>query len=345
MISAKLKTVIPFMPTQKGMANCILLNQDSVRSTDMEVELSAKIPMPTITAPVLIDKKTLADRVKSGSEIAYRDGELFAVNGSATAKLKMESASDYPTELFSREVFEYYTRLLVSELADILDQSAYAMADRDVRYYLNGMHFGTIKGLMRVQATDGRRLARIDSCIGAKGGEFIIPDTAVKLLQKILKKEKGTVKIEQNGKAVRFSVGIFTLTTKKVDGKFPDCDRVIPVSQPYKATFKKAELLPALEFALTGSNKYCGVGITAVEGGITILACNEEGEETTATVSGSHNLPAGFVIGFAATILIDAITNTKSDAVEWGLTDKNSCLKSVSGDENTVTYVIMPMRL
>jgi DNA polymerase-3 subunit beta len=232
-------------------------------------------------------------------------------------------------------------------LRRLLDKTHFSMAQQDVRYYLNGLLLETGDKVLRAVATDGHRLAlcdaKVDGADGAKT-QVIVPRKGVVELQRLLGDE-GDVTISFGANHVRIVVGDIRFTSKLIDGRFPDYDRVIPDTNPNVVSGSRDALRHSLQRAAILSNeKYRGVRLEFSSNSIRIQANNPDQEEAEDEVEVTY---AGdtMEIGFNVNYLLDALAAVEDDDVEIGLVDPNSsCIVRAPSDEDCL-YVVMPMRL
>ena len=233
------------------------------------------------------------------------------------------------------------------ELAHLLDKTHFSMAQQDVRYYLNGLMLETEKNRLRAVATDGHRLALCDVAMPAVKGakaQVIVPRKGVMELQRLLTGE-GEVQIAVGTNHIRVQLGDRTFTSKLIDGRFPDYDRVIPTVAKNRVTASRDALRGALQRAAILSNeKYRGVRLEFSPDNLRIQANNPDQEEAEDEVEVSYS-GEPMEIGFNVNYLLEALSAVSADEVEIGLVDpSSSCVVSAPQDEKCL-YVVMPMRL
>jgi len=229
----------------------------------------------------------------------------------------------------------------------LIDKTHFAMAQQDVRYYLNGTLLESNGQVLRAVATDGHRLSWCEVALGGPAREMqqiILPRKGVLELQRLLDGE-GEIEIAIGTNHVRVQIGEVRFTSKLIDGKFPEYGRVIPADPPRIMSASREALRAALQrTAILSNEKYRGVRLTFASGLLTVQAHNPEQEEA------EDQLEVSFTgdeieIGFNVSYLLDALGAVETETVEVGLTDANSsCLIRAPGNINT-KYVVMPMRL
>jgi DNA polymerase-3 subunit beta len=233
------------------------------------------------------------------------------------------------------------------KLGELIDSTSFAMAQQDVRYYLNGMLFEVSPDYLRVVSTDGHRLAM--ETLESKNDiasvqQLILPRKGVMELARLLEDE-GDITLVFGQNHIRAAVADFTFTSKLVDGKFPDYNRVLPKGgnkvilgdcQALKQGFSRASIL--------SNEKYRGVRVVLTNGELRIFANNpeqEEAEEVVAVDYQGEELEMGFNVSY----LIDVLSTLRSRQAKITLLDANNSALIESGDESNAMYVVMPMRL
>jgi DNA polymerase-3 subunit beta len=221
------------------------------------------------------------------------------------------------------------------------------MAQQDVRYYLNGLLIEATGKTLRAVATDGHRLALSEISLGhktAKDEQVIVPRKGVLELNRLLETE-GELKVMLGASHIRVEKEGIRLTSKLIDGRFPEYSRVIPKDPANVLTADRHLLRQALQrTAILSNEKYRGVRLELSENSVVMHANNPEQEEAVETLEVEYS-GAGMEIGFNVNYLLDALGAVESETVEVRVTDGNSsCLIVAPGDTST-KYVVMPMRL
>lgn len=235
------------------------------------------------------------------------------------------------------------------ELRQLLEKSAFAMAQQDVRYYLNGLLLEVkIGGILSAVATDGHRLAkatrRVDVSLD-QDVQVILPRKTVLELQRLLGDKENDVQVEISGKFARVSFGSTVVTSKVVDARYPDYDRVIPRGEGRSVRLEREGVRQALvRSAILSSEKYKGVLLDFEPGVLRLKAHNPEQDEAVEEQSVVYEGDR-FAVGFNVTYLLDTLGVISSTEVEVRVLEENGSLRIVEDGEQTNTYVIMPMRL
>jgi DNA polymerase III subunit beta len=229
----------------------------------------------------------------------------------------------------------------------LIDKTHFAMAQQDVRYYLNGLLLETEGASLRAIATDGHRLALCETQLEGRQKvtqQVILPRKAVLELQRILGTE-GNLELGIGTNHVRAQIGDIRFTSKLIDGRFPEYGRVIPAGPTKIIDAERESLRQALQrTAILSNEKYRGVRVAMKPDLMTIQAHNPEQEEAEDEVEVNYKGDE-IEIGFNVNYLLDALGAIDTDRVEIGLTDANSsCLIRAPGATQT-KYVVMPMRL
>ena len=238
-------------------------------------------------------------------------------------------------------------KLSQKDVARLLDKTQFAMAQQDVRYYLNGLLIETSKRRVRAVATDGHRLALCDIPIENQDvtpGQVIVPRKGVMELHRLLGSGQD-IELAIGSNHIRANLDGIRFTSKLIDGRFPDYERVIPSAEASTLKADRETLRGALQRAAILSNeKYRGVRLELSKGTLRIQANNPDQEEARDEIEVDYGGTA-MEIGFNVTYLLDALSAIDGDAIEIDFVDSNSsCLiRAPSGSQTK--YVVMPMRL
>ncbi len=279
-------------------------------------------------------------------QLTLDDKRLTVKAGKSRFALQTLPAPDYPRmNLPDGDA----TRFSVSQktFKRQLAQVAYAMAQQDIRYYLNGLLLIVDGAELRMVATDGHRLAYASSPLETEATrtEVILPRKTVMELARQLADADDTLEVVLAGNQAVFRFGPIELVSKLIDGKFPDYERVIPQNHPQMLSFERTALLAALSrVAILTNEKFRGVRLVLKDGLLRIVSSNNEQEEAQEEIEVDfHGEPLD--IGFNVTYLLDVLNNVASDRIEWHFNDGNSsALLTIPGNEH-FKYVVMPMRI
>src|ERR1700727_3578065 len=326
--------VVERAQTMPILANVLLsVREDrlSVTGSDLEVELVASRQVAgQQTGDVTIPGRKLLDIFRALPEktavTLSAEGDRVNIRaGPSRFALSSLPASEFPVvdDINAQQTLT----ISQADLRKLIDKTHFAMAQQDVRYYLNGMLLETDGKTLRAVATDGHRLAicEMDLKDGGKSGQHqvIVPRKGVLELQRILGTE-GAIELAIGTNHVRAQIGEIRFTSKLIDGGFPEYGRVVPANPGKKVEADREALRAALQrTAILSNEKYRGIRLTARPDLLVIQAHNPEQEEAEDQVEVDY----------------------KGDEVEIGLTDANSsCLIHAPGTVQT-RYVVMPMRL
>ena len=222
------------------------------------------------------------------------------------------------------------------------------MAQQDVRYYLNGMLLEVSTGVLRAVATDGHRLAMcsMQAEIEHEGRhQVIVPRKGILELARLLTEQEAEVGIVLGQHHIRATTGEFTFTSKLVDGKFPDYERVLPRGGDKLVIGERQSLREAFSrTAILSNEKYRGIRLTLAAGLLKIQANNPEQEEAEEEVVVDYN-GGNLEIGFNVSYLLDVLGVMTSDQVRLTLSDSNSSALVQEAGNDDSAYVVMPMRL
>lgn len=322
-------------------------------ATDLEIQVATQTTLTSSAGKqsVTVSARKLQDILRSlveSSRVSLEagDGKLVVRAGKSRFNLQTLPAEDFP-RLADGSSPAAKVGLTQRTLRSLLQLVQYAMAQQDIRYYLNGLLVLIEKDTLILVATDGHRLAYVSTKLDSEypRAEVIVPRKAVLELVKLLAETEDAVELEILQNQVRFRFSGIDLISKVVDGKFPDYTRVIPTN--YKKHFQvdRISLLQALQRASILSNeKFRGVRWVLGDGGLRIVCTNAEQEEAEEELEIDYSNEA-LDVGFNITYLLDVLSNLGSERVDCALGDANSSmLITVPGDKQ-FKYVVMPMRI
>jgi DNA polymerase-3 subunit beta len=327
-------------------------NKLAISATDLEVEMiaSADVDKPE-DGEVTIPARKLFDIVRAlpdGAQLEIKlKGERVGLQaGRSRFTLTTLPASEFPT-VDGIDLVEKVS-LPEEELHDLMEHPAFAMANQDVRYYLNGMLLDLQEHTLRCVATDGHRLAmketQLQTTVSTRR-QIIIPRKGVNELVGLLESDGGEVELEFGRNHLRVRRGDVIFTTKLIDGKFPDYEAVIPLSADKTAVLARDVLRGALQRAgILSNEKYRGVRLELSPGKLRIVAHNPEQEEAVEEVE-AETLVSELAVGFNVGYLLDALGALQGEKARLSLRDaQSSCLVQEVDDERA-QHVIMPLRL
>jgi DNA polymerase-3 subunit beta len=321
-------------------------------TTDLEIQVSteAKLEKAGNQKAVTVSARKLQDILRALPEntlvtLDAQETKLVVRAGKSRFNLQTLPAQEYP-RLAQGAKDSTSIKLPQKQLKAMLQLVQYAMAQQDIRYYLNGLLLLVEKDDLTMVATDGHRLAHATSKLEGSfpRAEVIVPRKAVLELVKLLG-DPGEVIVEISASQARFVFGEIDLVSKVIDGKFPEYSRVIPSNYKNRFQVSRLPLLQSLQRASILSNeKFRGVRWVVTADSLKIICTNaeqEEAEEELEVQYGGEPLD----IGFNITYLLDVLNNLAVESVDCSLGDANSSmLMTVPGDK-AFKYVVMPMRI
>jgi len=345
--------VVERRQTMPILANVLLSAKNgllTVTATDLEVELVAGAEVTVQQAgDITVPGRKLLDIVRALPDEAAvtftLTGEKASLKaGKSRFTLTTLPAGDFP----SIEEINPQLSFDVEQVAlkRLIDKTHFSMAQQDVRYYLNGMLLESDGKSLRTVATDGHRLALCEMELKTKPGtqQVIVPRKGILELQRLLGAE-GPVAVQVGSNHVRITLGAIRFTSKLIDGRFPEYNRVIPANPGRIVKADREALRRALQrTAILSNEKYRGIRLALRQNLLVLSAHNPEQEEAEEEVEVSYE-GEEFEVGFNVNYLLDALAAVDGAEVEVGLTDANSsCLVRAPGG-GTSRYVVMPMRL
>ena len=338
------------------LSNLLLeAKRDSIVLTATDLEMQISLSMDTAAGDELsttISAKKLLDICRSLPEnaeitMSTQDSRIQVKAGKSRFNLQTLPAADYP--VMSRSTTSAVATVTIAQgtLKRLFKQVEFAMAQQDIRYYLNGLLFEINANRLNVVGTDGHRLSFTSTELNQnyEKQELILPRKTVIELIKLLNDSDEEATIEIATGQVNFSFGDIRLISKIIDGKFPDYTRVIPTGHQNSFTVDRMTILLSMQRASILSNeKYRGIRMVLGKDSLRLISTNSEQEEA------EEELEVAFSgdpldIGFNVTYMIDVLNNVSSDNIVFSFADANSsCLVTVPNDSN-YKYVVMPMRI
>lgn len=347
--------VVERKQTHEVMNNLLFVaNEDSleITGTDNEVELKTRIPLiVTETGRSTIPARKLFDICRSLDDNARLDFEVD------TEKAKIKTGKSRFT-LATLPVDEFP---LVDELTDAtavslpqkhlslaIKRTSFAMAQQDVRYYLNGLLLQIGDGTLCCVSTDGHRLALHKTAVEIENTDTIsaiIPRKAINELARLLDDADTDITLNLTGNHLQVKLGALQLTTKLIDGKFPDYEKVVPLPSDNIALIDRDLLKQALSrSAILANETYKGVRLTLAKDQLGIQTNNPKHEEAEDELQIDYS-GQEIEIGFNVVYLLDVLNVIDSETAELNVSDNTSSMVIHPGDDKQSTYVVMPMRL
>jgi len=338
------------------LANTLLYvdeGQLSLTATDMEVELVVRLALEggetgetTLPARKLLDIcRTLPESASLNFDIEGDRARLKS--GRSRFTLATLPAQEFP----ATEAAEFTAQFAVAQgvLRQLLEDTQFAMAQQDVRYYLNGLLLELTPDTLRTVATDGHRLALSEAAVTTgvdTSLQIIVPRKGVQELLRLLEASDEEITLQVGSNHIRIDTGRIQFTSKLIDGRFPDYQRVIPGHSTNVLTAGREVMRQSLTRASILSNeKYRGIRLMLQEGMLRALAHNPEQEEAEEEIEVDYSGDE-IEIGFNVSYLLDALGAIRTERVRAVFADANSsCLILPEDESQNSQYVVMPMRL
>lgn len=322
-------------------------------ATDLEIQITTEITNANQTGPdaaITVAAKKLQEILRvvpDGSKITLdiQDSRLQIKVNKSRFNLQTLPAQDFPKV---HEQLENAEKIEIEQgkLKKLFGMVQYAMAQQDIRYYLNGVLLVIDGFFLKLIATDGHRLAFTSTKLDREYGkiEIILPRKTINELTKLLGDDETKILFELAENQARMTFSDIVLTSKVIDGKFPDYERVIP-NYTNHLTMNRLDILQALQRAAILSNeKFRGVRFVLTEKNLRIISSNSEQEEAQEDMETDYHGTA-LDIGFNVNYLLDGLNNATAQTVTFSFGDPNSSiLITVPGNEE-FKYVVMPMRI
>ncbi|OWT63657.1 DNA polymerase III subunit beta [Candidimonas nitroreducens] len=339
------------------LANILLRkegNKVAFIATDLEVQITthaefgvgAENEATTVAARKLLD--ILRALPESGEvRLGLAGAKLSVQSGKSRFALQTLGAAEFPT-LSQPEKWDVSFSLPQKTLKHLFNMVHFAMAQQDIRYYLNGLLFVFEPGRVRAVATDGHRLAH--SGTEAEGienrQEVIVPRKTVLEMQRLLGDSDDPVAIDVAPGQIRFRFGEVELVSKLVEGKFPDFTRVIPTNYTRHFSVSREALQGSLQrAAILTTDKLKGVRLQLGENLLRISSSNAEQEEAQEELDIDYAHEA-LDVGFNVSYLLDVLGNVKTETVNWSVQpDVNASALITLPEDDQFKYVVMPMRI
>ena len=324
-------------------------------ATDLDLQINesveAQVETPgatTVSAHTLFD---IARKLPEGSQVslAAADGKMAVNAGRARFNLQTLPRDDFP--VIAEGELPTKFELPAATLKEIVDKTRFAISTEETRYYLNGIFWHVTddaQPVLKAAATDGHRLARVTVARpdGAAGMlDIIIPRKCIGELRKLLDEIDGSVEVSLSASKIRFGLGTAVLTSKLIDGTFPDYNRVIPTGNDKILRIDPKSFMEGVDRVSTiASEKTRAVKMALETDKITLSVTSPENGTAAEEVSGDYKSD-GFEIGFNARYLMDILAQVEGDTVEVHLADAAAPTLIRENDKASALYVLMPMRV
>ncbi len=337
------------------LANVLLEPKEGrlyVTATDLDMQITAVADVAgkdgqatTVAARKLHDLlRALPD--DATLNIDTTSNKMTVRAGRSRFNLQTMAAADYPRISLGTDQLQTIS-LPQKDLRALLKRAEFAMAQQDIRYYLNGMLLVIDEGSLQAVATDGHRLSWASLAVPGSytRQEVILPRKTVLELGKLLADSEDPITLDILASQVRFRFGSVELVSKVVDGKFPDYNRVIPTGHGKLIDLDRIELLSAMQRAAILSNeKFRGVRLVLGGGTLKIICTNAEQEEAEEELEVPYQGET-LDIGFNITYLLDVLGNLSSERVHLAFGDANASALVTMPERDDFKYVVMPMRI
>jgi len=341
------------MPVLSNLLFEVSANQVSVTGTNMEVELVCELEGVQVISEgrITIPARKLSDICRSlpdGSEIELSlEGDKVSLSsGKSQFTLSTLPADQFPN--IEEDEHDISIAFKQNEFKGMIEATGFAMAQQDVRYYLNGMLLEVGNDYVRAVATDGHRLAMANMALDmqlTEGKQVIVPRKGIIELARLLSDSEEEVEISIGQSHIFSKIGNYTFTSKLIDGKFPDYNRVIPQGgdkvviadrSALKGVFSRASIL--------SHENIRGIQLQLSNNQIQVFANNPEHEHAEDYLDVIYEGPE-LQIGFNVSYLIDVLNVIPDDSVKLTLSNANSSALIESTENQGRIYVVMPMRL
>lgn len=343
------------------LANVLLRGEGEglrLKATDLDIEVTetvnadaAQKGATTVPAHVIYDiVRKLPDGAQVSLETAGDAGQMQIRSGRSRFMLQALPESDFPDLAAGDMPFRF--SLPPADLKRLIDKTQFAISTEETRYYLNGIYLHTIESngamMLRAVATDGHRLARVEipAPDGAEGMPgVIVPRKAVAEIQKLLETGEESVAIELSSSKIRLTVGGVVLTSKLIDGTFPDYQRVIPSGNDKRLTVDRDDFARAVDRVSTiSSERGRAVKLALNEGRLVLSVTNPDSGSATEELEVDYDT-APLDIGFNARYLLDITSQLDGDTALFRLADPGSPTLIQDREGSPALYVLMPMRV
>lgn len=323
-------------------------------ATDLEVQISthAEFGVGDNSESITVAARKLLDVLRALPELGevslgLTKGKLSVQSGKSRFTLQTLGADEFPV-LAQPETWDVSFSLPQKALKHLFNMVHFAMAQQDIRYYLNGLLFVFAPGCVRAVATDGHRLAHSSTSVEGitSQHDIIVPRKTVLEMQRLLGDSDDLVVIDATASQIRFRFGDVELISKLVEGKFPDFTRVIPTNYTRHFSINRDVLQGSLQrAAILTTDKLKGVRLQLSDHLLKISSSNAEQEEAQEEIDIDYSHEP-LDVGFNVTYLLDVLANVKTETIQWSVQpDVNASALITSPDDDQFKYVVMPMRI
>jgi DNA polymerase-3 subunit beta len=328
-------------------------------ATDMDIAATEKVDASVEASGALtVPAHTLYDIVRKlpdGSQIALfsdeNSGQLKVESGSAKFALSYLPANDFP--VMDEGSFSHNFKLSPKDLASMIEKTRFAMSTEETRYYLNGIYLHTDENsngdtVLKSVATDGHRLARIESALPAGAQDMpgiIVPRKTVSEVKKLLEEASGDVSVSISEAKIRFECGDTVLLSKLIDGTFPDYERVIPGSNDKILEVDAKEFTQAVDRVSTiATDKTRAVKLLLSSSKLVLTASSPESGTAEEIIEGKYSADE-MDIGFNSRYILEIMGQLEGDTAQFLFSEAAAPVIVRDASDVSALYVLMPMRV
>jgi DNA polymerase III subunit beta len=343
------------------LANVLIQAQDGaleLTATDMDLAVVERVPAEigqagatTVSAHTLFD---IVRKLEEGAQIEIgggaEEGKLVLRCGRSNLKLSTLASEDFP--VMTDDDMPHSFSVPAKALRSLIDRTRFAISTEETRYYLNGIYLHAADGeggrVLRAVATDGHRLARMEVPL-PEGADampgVIVPRKTVNELRKLIDEAEGDVAVALSDTKIRFGLDGIVLTSKLIDGTFPDYDRVIPLGNDKVLEVQRKQFERAVDLVSTiSTEKSRAIKLTLSDGNLVLSATSPDAGSATEELEVDYT-DGPLEIGFNSRYLLDITQQIIGDSAQFALADAASPTLVRDSSDGSALYVLMPMRV